>query len=449
MRFSTLGSLCAAGVLLHAAAAAAQPTVVDFHDMKPQELKSAVFTIGAPRDLRIEAVGAESARDSGAFSWITAMWHGREDRAEPWMGNAWILDTRSRRVVWELSTASTSRGRRGTRTFSGTVRLPAGSYEAFYASFPNAWTINDGAPGAGQRFVNWLNDYGFDQFRLTIRGEAQAVSGADAERARRDLESAAIIALRGDRHDRSVQTGFILDRPTEVEIYSTGEARDDGDFDSGSIINADTHQPVWKFSWRDSEPAGGAVKNRTTRVRKTLPAGRYAAIYATDDSHDPSQWNAAPPRDPYAWGLFVRAITAEASAAPVKTFAYEHVPASSTIVAITKVGDDEQVSRRFTLNRASDIRVYAIGEGSGRRMFDYGWITDAAGQRVWEMKFDQTESAGGDAKNRLFDRTIRLEKGDYVLHYVSDDSHSYNNWNAAAPRDGVHWGITVLSVGGR
>ena len=208
---------------------------------------------------------------------------------------------------------------------------------------------------------------------------------------------------------------------------------------------------MWRLSWRESAPAGGAPKNRFARVRKTLPAGRYAALYATDDSHDASEWNAAPPRDPYAWGLFVRVVRAEAGpAAAVKTFAYEHVPQAQVIAAITKVGDDENTSRRFAVSRTSDVRVYALGEGSGDRMFDYGWIVNAAtGQKVWEMKYGQTESAGGDAKNRLIDRTIRLEKGDYVLHYVSDDSHSYNNWNASAPRDATHWGITVLSVASR
>ena len=86
--------------------------------------------------MRIEAVGAESARESGLFSWVTTMWRGRDGQLDPWMGDAWILDTRSRRVVWQLSTARTERGGQGTRTFSGTVPLPAGRYEAFYASFP-------------------------------------------------------------------------------------------------------------------------------------------------------------------------------------------------------------------------------------------------------------------------------------------------------------------------
>ena len=448
MTRTILGSLITAGVLLQPAAAAAQATVVDFHDLKPRQVKSVVFTVASAQDFRVEAVGAEPARDSGAFSWVSAMWRSRDDAPDPWMGNAWILDMKTRRVVWELSTASTSRGQRGTRAFNDTVRLPAGTYEAFYASFPNGWTASDSEPGTAQRVINWLNDYGFDQFRLSVRGQAQVLSGADAERARRDLEAGTVVALRGEGQHRSAQRGFILDRPTEVELYAIGEAQEDAEFDVASLIDADTRRPVWRLSWRDSAPAGGAAKNRMARIRKTLPAGRYAALYSTDDSHDPSEWNAAPPRDPYAWGLFVRVIAAEANAAAVKTFAYEHVPAAAVIAALTRVGDDETLSKRFTLERAADVRVYAIGEGVDRRMFDYGWITNAAtGQKVWEMRYADTESAGGNAKNRLIDRTIRLEKGEYLLHYVSDDSHSYDKWNAWAPRDAAHWGITVLAAG--
>jgi len=94
--------------------------------------------------------------------------------------------------------------------------------------------------------------------------------------------------------------------------------------------------------------------------------------------------------------------------------------------------------------------VYALGEGSDGEMFDFGWIENAAtGRKVWEMEYRETEPAGGHAKNRRVDRTIRLEKGEYVLRYVSDDSHSYNNWNVSAPQDAAHWGMTVLAAGAR
>jgi len=438
------------GVLLQSAGAWAQAGI-DLRNPKPRQLQSAVFTVANATEVRVDATGAESDNNHGTFSWLTTMWSSRErsdDRRDPWIGNAWILDLNTRRVVWELSTASTQGGSRATRTFTGGVTLPAGTYEAFYAAFPSVyWSDENGDSGVGQRFMNWMADVGFDQFHLSITGDLRTLSGSDADRARRQFESSTVMALRGDHSERFQQTGFTLDRPTPLSIYAEGELREDAEFDSGWIINADTHQTVWKMTWRDSAPAGGAAKNRVSRVTTTLPAGRYAAFYATDDSHDASAWNSAPPSDPHAWGLFVH--VPDAARAGVKSFTYEHVPEAATLVALTKVGDEAFKSRGFTVNRAIDVRIYAIGEGTNRRMVDYGWITDArTRQKVWEMRYDDTESAGGDPKNRLVDRTVRLEPGDYVVNYISDDSHSYGDWNASAPRDSQHWGITLLAAHG-
>jgi hypothetical protein len=179
---------------------------------------------------------------------------------------------------------------------------------------------------------------------------------------------------------------------------------------------------------------------------KTLPAGRYAAFYATDDSHDPSEWNAPPPHDPDAWGLLIRVANA-AERTSVKPFAFENVPDATTFVALTGIGNSQAVSRGFTLTRPMDVRIYALGEGRGGKMFDYGWITSASGhRRIWDMKYDETEPAGGADKNRLVDRVVHFDKGDYTVYYVTDGSHSAEKWNASAPADGRRWGITLLSA---
>jgi hypothetical protein len=139
----------------------------------------------------------------------------------------------------------------------------------------------------------------------TITGPAKscrAAQRASATQLRRRLDRGA----RGGPQRRYLQTGFALDRPTSLDVYAVGEAREDGEFDTGWIFNADTHEKVWRLTFRDSAPAGGAQKNRVARIARTLPAGRYAAFYATDDSHDPREWNAPPPHDPEAWGLTIR-----------------------------------------------------------------------------------------------------------------------------------------------
>jgi len=114
------------------------------------------------------------------------------------------------------------------------------------------------------------------------------------------------------------------------------------------------------------------------------------------------------------------------------------------------MGDDETRSVDFFLRRPTALRVYALGEGMGGEMHDYGWIVDAETRRtVWSMEYSETNPAGGDEKNRMVDDVITLEPGRYVLRYTTDGSHSYEDWNAAPPRDREAWGITLTAAEGR
>ena len=80
-------------------------------------------------------------------------------------------------------------------------------------------------------------------------------------------------------------------------------------------------------------------------------------------------------------------------------------------------------------------------------MFDYGWISRADdGSIVWKMRYDETEHAGGAAKNRLYDGVIKLEPGEYIVHYQTDDSHSYEDWNAREPDNPEDWGIIIYPL---
>ena len=36
-----------------------------------------------------------------------------------------------------------------------------------------------------------------------------------------------------------------------------------------------------------------------------------------------------------------------------------------------------------------------------------------------------------------------MPKGDYTLYYISDDSHSFDEWNVLPPYDPQFWGISI------
>ena len=80
-------------------------------------------------------------------------------------------------------------------------------------------------------------------------------------------------------------------------------------------------------------------------------------------------------------------------------------------------------------------------------MYDLGWIVNAdTRERVWEMSYWDTEHAGGALKNRIVDDYITLQAGDYLIYFVTDDSHSPQEWNQLPPYDPYHWGITMWGV---
>jgi CubicO group peptidase (beta-lactamase class C family) len=113
------------------------------------------------------------------------------------------------------------------------------------------------------------------------------------------------------------------------------------------------------------------------------------------------------------------------------------------IAQLVQVLDNDDKSVAFSLASSQDVRIFAIGEGQGGEMFDYGWIEDVEkGSRVWEMQEAKTAHAGGAGKNRKVDVVITLPAGNYKLRYKSDDSHAFDHWNSLPP-DINFWGIAV------
>ncbi|MGH7520957.1 MAG: hypothetical protein ACREMI_06735 [Gemmatimonadales bacterium] len=432
-------------------------TFVDIRDLDTREHRMAAFVLAAPQELKIMAVGAEPwpdrlrARDDA---------HWQDDEQTTWPAAAWILDARTRAVVWDLRAVDTRRDANGLRRFSGTVRLPAGTYEAHYASYPASSTISfDGDINLSLEDIVRLGrraKYGgpyvekglFKEFGMSIAGVGRSASSDELTAAHAAFTASAIASLAPDQSE-SARQGFEITRTTSVEVYAIGELTRDGEADYGWIQNADTHQRVWAMSFDDTDPAGGAAKNRMAHETIRLKPGRYVAYFVNDDSHRPDDWTRVPPTDPEFWGLTLRVTNAGARAS-VKPFEYRPVPEGQTIVSMIGVGDDEVRSEGFVLKRPMDVQIYAIGEGPGERMADYAWIVDVEHhKRVWTMRYEDTEHAGGGQKNRLFDGRIHLVPGSYVVYYRSDGSHSADDWNAPPPAESRYWGVSVFPVSGR
>jgi CubicO group peptidase (beta-lactamase class C family) len=121
----------------------------------------------------------------------------------------------------------------------------------------------------------------------------------------------------------------------------------------------------------------------------------------------------------------------------------EDLAKSPVIAQIVQVLDNEDKSVAFSLAGSQDVRNFAIGEGDGGQMFDYGWIENTdKGLPVWEMQGPKTTHAGGAGKNRKVDRVMTLPAGNYKLRYKSDESHAFDHWNSLPPEINF-WGIAI------
>ncbi|HTR80339.1 MAG TPA: hypothetical protein VMM58_01835 [Bacteroidota bacterium] len=421
-------------LLVTARSEAQNDVLADIHNLHKSDVEFQGFVLDEPQVVSIDVVAAS--------------------RKIPLWTRAWILNSDTREVVWEIHHTALKDDDRNSKTYSDTLSLPKGTYEVYYASFPyNFYNVNgfsDFMDFLGDKFFNWSDgdDFSHDyrDFLITVKGKGTHLDNRAIEKIQEAYRKNSLFSMSGLWDNQYEKQGFVLSKPTDLEIYAIGELRSNGAFDYGWIKDVKNDKVVWTMMNRDLDRAGGDKKNRMIKETISLPAGTYAAFFVTDDSHSSREWNAPPPYDPEFWGMTVRAARPEMKE-NVMLYTYENAPTKNIIAELTRVRDKEFRSKGFTLNRGMDVRVLAIGEGTDGEMVDYGWIMDAnSNKKVWEMKYFDTQNAGGATKNRMIDKIIHLDKGSYVVNYVSDGSHNYGDWNAAPPFDPDHWGITLMSA---
>jgi len=427
----------------------AQTKLVEIENFIPEELKYAGFKIDTPQNIKIEVRGMNPDYFRGDVT----------------MSNAWILDSGTREVVWYLQKSEESKDSGDLAEFEDIIDLQPGMYEVYFSTFMFDPELDHRRYGnnyvykhRNKGFFSWFftelcdNDYYvrnkldwdmFDEFYIKVSGNGQSLSADDIESLVRNEKDKDLLKLVQIKNDFFQQYFLKVDKTVTCNIYAIGEADHDGDYDFGRIIKNDTREKIWELDYRHSEHAGGAYKNRLANECLKLEPGEYTILYVTDDSHAFHRWNIHPPYDPQNWGITISMDNA-ADKQFVKLTEMEEIAAKNRIIDITEMRDNDYISKGFTLKKPLNLHLYAIGEGSGGDMYDFARIVNAkTREEVWRMKYYDTKSAGGADKNRMVDEIVRFEPGNYIVYYLTDDSHSYKDWNSTPPFDQKHWGITI------
>lgn len=399
---------------------------------------------------RVESIGIELKK--GAEFIIKAIGQSAR-RDEDLNAYGWLLDGNTREPVWVMDRGSSNRkGRKGLRSAEKTIFLEPGKYELYYFA-AGRWS--------GKIYINGRNVFEFlgdlldgdldhdadeyiDEFYIAIYASDDNFKEYEIFNPDGEIPGALLQVNRvGD--SEYLQRGFSLDKPMSIRIYALCEYPQSykEPIDHAWVVDAESGEKVWEMNRWNTDPAGGGRKNRYSNEEVKFEKGNYILYYVTDDSHSYDDFNVIPPYDPFNWGVALLAVK-ESDRKAFKTFVPEG--RGDALIDLTRVGDDEFVSQAFQLEKEQSLRIHAIGEySSGSRYFvDYGWIENAStGKIVWEMAHRNTEHAGGASKNRQFDGLVKFAKGYYIAYYITDDSHSYRDWNASQPYEPRAWGLSV------
>ncbi len=403
-------------------------------DVFPGRVEFAAFTLAQDDQLSIEGRG-------GAFhhDWQMIVYYG------------WIIDSETRKVVWHAADkADRPDFEYGEFNIRDQVSLKKGTYEIYFAA---AYHHENNTDWTFTSLNGLFNDIFGDRkrdrenFRLEFQEgmgmevSAPSLTKVSAAGIVEKKISEAIVAILKPDNNANIKKGFSLSGETTLRIYGIGEGRKDETFDYAWIYDLDKHKRVWVMDYGNSSFAGGADKNMIVDEKITLPAGNYLVSYATDDSHSYNNWNAMPPHDPQFSGI---TIWPNSDSDKKNVVPFKAVAEVKPVLQIVKVHDDEYLSRGLSVKAPTEFRVFCIGESTSDEMADNGWIVNAAtGQVVWDMSREHKEHAGGASKNKMVDQVIKLEKGDYIVRYATDDSHSYGDWNSGPPHEQDFYGITL------
>jgi hypothetical protein len=446
------GVLCLTAALVLASTASPAGVIARIERPAPYDLRVVGFELPRDASVRIEAQGLAFRSTNSFLIW---RWSDPDDEATR-IAYGWLLDADTRKPAWIMDPVNSEPDEDNPYVFRADERidLPAGRYELYYFSGVEWFGDERSEEPAEESW--WSSVIGRDrpsprqlEDALGAGHATVSVEGLDDQDAPTFEVTGAIpgaLILHQRLGDSTLLvSGFKLDRATDLRVYGLVEkgTTQKASSDFGWIVDESTREVVWNANTAGLKEAGGATKNQQFDEQLRLQPGRYVVYYGTDSSHSYGRFNAPPPYDPFNWGITIlpgRGFTAASFSA------FDPAMGGEALIEIAEVGDDQSIDRAFRLSSPGVLQVLALGEydAAEDQFSDHGWISDAStGETVWRMTGRNTMGAGGANKNRRFDGLVELPAGEYVVHYVTDDSHAFDQWNQEAPFEPERWGITI------
>ncbi len=390
--------------------------------------------------LRLDRIGSDELATrsftlSSAAPLVVTSAAAQSDGGAAYESYGWIVDRTTRRVVYQPSMATMRSEKRGLVQFADTLRLGAGTYDAFYTPFGNDEDAGGGFLGFSSE-NRWRSSRD-DWFMQIVRLDGEDL---DEQRWRyREARPSGDGVLWTSGSDDETQVVQVT-RPDTLGIeVTTAEIERRGD--QVRLVRLPDGEEVWRLADASPMPGGGSERYSRVQARLALQPGFYRLSNEITLS-TATQWRANPPLDVGSYGVTLR--TVGDGIRPFSAWSDEAAPS----VVIRQPGNDEDIRQPFAVARPVDVIVYAMGEvRSDSRRFDYAWIRDvASGRTIWEMNRSDSRPAGGSSSLRVAEDVLRLQAGRYELVWRSDDSRSFtDDFLDDAPDNPERWGAYVFA----
>lgn len=250
--------------------------VVDLTKVHDDDFVSQGFEITKPMDIRVICLGESADYEPDDYGWI--------------------IDAKSREIIWKFTKSKSeyAGGSDKNRIINEVISLDKGKYIAYFTSDgSHSYRDWNAAPPHDQKLWGlslWtVNDSDKSAIKLFKEEELD--------------DENVIVEITKVRDNQRNYEDFKLDKETKVRIYAIGEGDDGYMHDTGWIKNMDSGKIVWEMTYRTSEHAGGAHKNRMFNNYILLPAGNYRLYFESDGSHSYMDWNDDPPLDQKNYGI--------------------------------------------------------------------------------------------------------------------------------------------------
>ncbi len=250
--------------------------VVDLTKVRDHEFVSTGFELIQSMDIRVICLGEIANNEPDDYGWI--------------------INAETRETVWEFAKTKSeyAGGDDKNRMVNEVISLDKGKFIAYYTSDgSHSYHRWNAAPPYDQELWGlsiWtVNDN--DKSNIKIFDEEELD------------DKNVIVEITKIRDNEKEYKNFTIDKEMKVRIYAIGEGDDGYMHDTGWIKNMDTGKVVWEMTYRTSEHAGGANKNRMFNNFILLEKGNYRVYFESDGSHSYMHWNDDPPRDQMNYGI--------------------------------------------------------------------------------------------------------------------------------------------------